>query len=229
MSERHAELKAQRALALYNVTKAQSKMTRLNSLIAEQERLKRDALASAPDVPKWHYPLGARVVVNTDGCDLRQAAVETAAIVKHLDCAVEMQHDGEAPIVVPSMDVAEIERTWNSLHRIRKAVTDAIASASEHQATSEQDALAAMDPDYKALVEAYVDPKLTVRDVKRLVREVLARRHREEAERDPDLYLRIVWRCNKCGREREERAGYNEGGKCSCGGEYEEAGETYRA
>lgn len=39
--------------------------------------------------------------------------------------------------------------------------------------------------------------------------------------------LRIVWKCDSCGSKREDYPGYNEGGKCSCGGWYQEAGETY--
>lgn len=39
--------------------------------------------------------------------------------------------------------------------------------------------------------------------------------------------LRIIWRCNTCGYEREDYPGYNEGGQCSCGGWYEEAGVSY--
>ena len=50
---------------------------------------------------------------------------------------------------------------------------------------------------------------------------------REAAERDPDLDLRIVWKCDKCGRERVELPHYNEGGQCTCGGEFYEAGEQY--
>ena len=49
----------------------------------------------------------------------------------------------------------------------------------------------------------------------------------EEAERDPDLNLMIVWKCDKCGRKRQDRPCWNEGGKCSCGGEFYENGESY--
>lgn len=35
-------------------------------------------------------------------------------------------------------------------------------------------------------------------------------------------------RCKKCGREREDLPGYNEGGECYCGGEFEYHGESYR-
>jgi hypothetical protein len=41
---------------------------------------------------------------------------------------------------------------------------------------------------------------------------------REAAENDPELDLQIIWKCNKCGEEREERPHWNEGGPCSCGG-----------
>lgn len=51
---------------------------------------------------------------------------------------------------------------------------------------------------------------------------------REDAERDPDLDLRIIWKCDYCGNEREEPPGYNEGGSCYCGGTFFMAGETYR-
>ena len=52
---------------------------------------------------------------------------------------------------------------------------------------------------------------------------------REEAERDPDLNLQIVWKCDRCGDEREEPPGCNEGGQCSCGGTFQQAGESYNA
>lgn len=49
-------------------------------------------------------------------------------------------------------------------------------------------------------------------------------RYSQEAqERD----LRIIWKCDGCNKEREEWPGWNEGGKCHCGGNYLEAGETY--
>jgi len=50
---------------------------------------------------------------------------------------------------------------------------------------------------------------------------------REEAARDPDLNLRIVWECNKCKARREEPLGCNEGGQHYCGGEWVEVGESY--
>lgn len=51
-------------------------------------------------------------------------------------------------------------------------------------------------------------------------------RYTEEAyERN----LMIRWKCNKCGDEREDYPGINEGGTCHCGGEYIENGESYEA
>ena len=51
-------------------------------------------------------------------------------------------------------------------------------------------------------------------------------RYSDEA-RDRDL--KIVWRCDQCGHEREDYPGFNEGGSCShCnGGQYQESGESY--
>lgn len=39
--------------------------------------------------------------------------------------------------------------------------------------------------------------------------------------------LRIHWKCNQCGHEREERPDWNEGGTCSCGGQYKHDGESW--
>lgn len=50
---------------------------------------------------------------------------------------------------------------------------------------------------------------------------------REEAEQDQDLNLMTIWSCDKCGAEREDRPGYNEGGECCCGGNFQYAGESY--
>ena len=51
-------------------------------------------------------------------------------------------------------------------------------------------------------------------------------RYSEEAfEHD----LKIIWKCDSCGIERQEPIGMNEGGLCSCGGNYCEAGESYIA
>jgi hypothetical protein len=50
----------------------------------------------------------------------------------------------------------------------------------------------------------------------------------EDACRDSELDLRIRWECDQCGRIREEPPGYNEGGECSCGGQFEYVGESYR-
>lgn len=49
-------------------------------------------------------------------------------------------------------------------------------------------------------------------------------RYGEEAR---EANLRFVWRCNKCGDRYEDYPGYNEGGNCSCGGEYQCEGESY--
>jgi len=49
-------------------------------------------------------------------------------------------------------------------------------------------------------------------------------RHSEEAQ---DADLKIIWECNKCGHRREDYPGCNEGGECTCGGQYVECGETY--
>lgn len=52
---------------------------------------------------------------------------------------------------------------------------------------------------------------------------------REAAERDQELDLRIVWKCNSCGDEREEYPGCNEDVQCFCGGTFQRAGESYNA
>ena len=49
----------------------------------------------------------------------------------------------------------------------------------------------------------------------------------EEAEQDPELNLRIIWKCDQCGNEREDYPGCNEGGMCLCGGNYQQSGESY--
>ena len=46
-----------------------------------------------------------------------------------------------------------------------------------------------------------------------------------EEARDHDL--KIIWRCDTCHREREDYPGYNEGGICACGGEWQQIGESY--
>ena len=43
--------------------------------------------------------------------------------------------------------------------------------------------------------------------------------------RDHDL--KLVWECSSCGARREDYPGCNEGGSCSCGGEWRGAGESY--
>lgn len=37
----------------------------------------------------------------------------------------------------------------------------------------------------------------------------------------------IIWECDQCGHRREEPEGYNEGGDCHCGGQYQEVGVSY--
>lgn len=37
----------------------------------------------------------------------------------------------------------------------------------------------------------------------------------------------IIWECDKCGHQHRDYPGCNEGGNCYCGGEYQEAGESY--
>jgi len=50
---------------------------------------------------------------------------------------------------------------------------------------------------------------------------------REEAEQDPTLNLRIIYRCDKCKSEREDYPNCNVGGDCSCGGKWQKIGESY--
>lgn len=52
-------------------------------------------------------------------------------------------------------------------------------------------------------------------------------RNYEEACRDRDLNLMIIWKCDNCGDEREDFPECNEGGQCACGGYYYKSGETY--
>jgi len=40
--------------------------------------------------------------------------------------------------------------------------------------------------------------------------------------------LKIIWTCDKCGASREDYPGVNEGGKCYCGGFFEETGESHK-
>ena len=49
-------------------------------------------------------------------------------------------------------------------------------------------------------------------------------RYNEEAR---EVDLRIVWRCDKCSKTREDYPGHNEGGSCYCGGQWIENGESY--
>ena len=53
--------------------------------------------------------------------------------------------------------------------------------------------------------------------------------HDGSYEQDPIEDLMYIWRCNKCGHEREDYPGYNEGGSCDCGGWYSKVGESYPA
>ena len=41
--------------------------------------------------------------------------------------------------------------------------------------------------------------------------------------------LLIIWKCDQCGKEHEEPVGYNEGGRCMCGGRFVQTGESYPA
>jgi len=49
-------------------------------------------------------------------------------------------------------------------------------------------------------------------------------RHSQEAK---ERELMIIWKCDSCGAEREDAPGWNEGGQCSCGGEFQEVGESW--
>ena len=49
-------------------------------------------------------------------------------------------------------------------------------------------------------------------------------RYSQEAQQ---ANLRIHWKCTNCGDEYEDSPGCNEGGQCSCGGCYQENGESY--
>jgi len=50
---------------------------------------------------------------------------------------------------------------------------------------------------------------------------------REEAEQDPTLNLRIIYRCSKCRAEREDYPNCNVDGDCRCGGKWQKIGESY--
>lgn len=58
------------------------------------------------------------------------------------------------------------------------------------------------------------------------MREYRSRREAEEAEKDPELDLKYVWECDKCGDRMET---YSQGlvTKCVCGGNYIQIGESY--
>lgn len=51
----------------------------------------------------------------------------------------------------------------------------------------------------------------------------------EDACRDRDLNLMIIYRCESCGNEREDVPNCNVGGNCECGGVWQKAGESYNA
>ncbi len=52
---------------------------------------------------------------------------------------------------------------------------------------------------------------------------------REDAENDPNLNLKIIWKCEKCGNEREDYPNHNIGGECECGGVWQQVGESYNS
>ncbi len=41
--------------------------------------------------------------------------------------------------------------------------------------------------------------------------------------------LKIIWKCDICGDEREDPPDCNEGGQCQCGGQWMKSGESYPA
>lgn len=47
------------------------------------------------------------------------------------------------------------------------------------------------------------------------------------SEQARECDLMIIWKCDKCGRERKDYPGVNEGGLCDCGGRDRETGESY--
>ena len=53
---------------------------------------------------------------------------------------------------------------------------------------------------------------------------VMDYRYSQEAQEHD---LKIIWKCNECGREWEDYPGCNEGGQCFCGGTFFESGESY--
>jgi hypothetical protein len=44
-----------------------------------------------------------------------------------------------------------------------------------------------------------------------------------------EMNVMIIWTCDKCGFEREDYPGCNEGGSCHCGGNFFKTGESYDA
>lgn len=49
----------------------------------------------------------------------------------------------------------------------------------------------------------------------------------ERFREDEGRNFRIIWECDKCKAQREEPRDCNEGGFCSCGGAWMQAGESY--
>ena len=39
--------------------------------------------------------------------------------------------------------------------------------------------------------------------------------------------IMIVWKCHKCGQDRTDYEGFNEGGDCTCGGVFLKEAEVY--
>lgn len=52
---------------------------------------------------------------------------------------------------------------------------------------------------------------------------------REDAERDENLDLKIIYTCDRCHNDREDYPNCNVGGKCECGGTWQKTGESYSA
>ena len=51
--------------------------------------------------------------------------------------------------------------------------------------------------------------------------------YEDDYEDDRPEGFMIIWTCDKCGQQREEPEGYNEGGRHHCGGEWQKTGESY--
>jgi len=50
----------------------------------------------------------------------------------------------------------------------------------------------------------------------------------EDACRDAELDLKVIWKCWQCGHVYEDYPDYNEALECECGGQHVRAGESYR-